>query len=428
VCRASRLAGVGRDGWGFLPDVAAAMGLSGARARAQAPRGSRRRLRALGLAVLGALVVSLVVSKAAQAYVYWANRTDTIGATGTIARSNLDGSGANQSFITGASSPGGVAVDAAHVYWANTGTIARANLDGTGVNQRFITGASDPDGVAVDAAHVYWANLGTNTIARANLDGSGANQRFITGAEDPFGVAVDAAHVYWANTGTSTIARANLDGSGANLSFITALGPGGVAVDAAHVYWANTGINGLGTIARANLDGSGANQRFITAGSYPDGVAVDAAHVYWVNGVGYGPPVPRDTQNTIARANLDGSGANQRFITGASFPSGVAVDALTLPPPPVGVVNEPRISVTGVASSRCRRANFRAHVSVSDALKLKRVDVVLDGRRIVHTHAKRIGARVLAIRLRAGSHTLKIIATDAAGKTTVLVVHFTRCG
>ncbi len=257
MCRASRLAGVGRDGWGFLPDVAAAMGLSGARARAQAPRGSRRRLRALGLAVLGALVVSLVVSKAAQAYVYWANRTDTIGATGTIARSNLDGSGANQSFITGASSPGGVAVDAAHVYWANTG------------------------------------------------------------------------------------------------------------------------INGLGTIARANLDGSGANQRFITA---------------------------------------------------ASFPSGVAVDALTLPPPPVGVVKAPRISIAGVASSRCRRANFRAHVSVSDALKLKRVDVVLDGRRIVHTHAKRIGARVLARRLRAGSHTIKSIATDTAGKTTVLVVHFTRCG
>jgi len=360
------------------------MGLSAARARAQAPKGSRRRLRALGLAVLGALVVSLVVSQAAQAYVYWTN--SSFGAD-TIARSNLDGSGANLSFITGAHFPDGVAVDAAHVYWANqdTNTIARANLDGTGVNQRFITGASSPDGVAVDATHVYWANFTTNTIARANLDGSGANLRFITGAEDPFGVAVDAAHVYWANTGTNTIAR-------------------------------------------SNLDGSGANQRFITGANGPEGVAVDAAHVYWVNGVGYGPPVPRDTQNTIARANLDGSGANQRFITGASFPSGVAVDALTLPPPPVGVVNEPRISVTGVASSRCRRANFRAHVSVSDALKLKRVDVVLDGRRIVHTHAKRIGARVLARRLRAGSHTLKIIATDAAGKTTVFVVRFTRCG
>jgi len=309
VCRASRLAGVGRDGWGFLPDVAAAMGLSAARARAQAPSGSRRRLRALGLAVLGALVVSMVVSQAAQAYVYWTTGTDTSGTTSTdtIARSNLDGSGANQSFITGASSPAGVAVDAAHVYWANPGTntIARANLDGSGVNQSFITGASGPAGVAVDAAHVYWANLGTKTIARAKLDGSGVNQSFITAGSFPNGVAVDAAHVYWANTGTNTITRANLDGSGASQSFIT-------------------GANGL------------------------EGVAVDALS----------PPPP--------------------------------------PPPPVGVVKAPRISIAGVASSRCRRANFRAHVSVSDALKLKRVDVFLDGRRIVHTHAKRIGARVLA--------------------------------
>ncbi len=361
-----------RSGEGRLQlDTVAPAARSAARARAQAPRGSRRRLRALGLAVLGALVVSLVVSQAAQAYVYWANLD-----THTIARANLDGSGVNQRFITSASAPEGVAVDAAHVYWANsdgrdpTGadTIARSNLDGSGVNQRFITGASVPEGVAVDAAHVYWANYSTNTIARSNLDGSGANQSFITGASVPIGVAVDAAHVYWANPDIP------------------------------------------GTIGRANLNGSGANQRFITGANDPLGVAVDAAHVYWAN---------FDT-STIGRSNLDGSGADQSFITGTKGPGMVAVDAL--------LVSEPRISIAGVASSRCRRANVRARVSVSDALKLKRVDVVLDGRRIVHTHAKRIVARVLARRLRAGSHTLKIIATDAAGKTTVRVVHFTRCG
>jgi len=39
-----------------------------------------------------------------------------------------------------------VAVDAAHVYWTNidANTIGRANLDGTGANQRFITTASSP--------------------------------------------------------------------------------------------------------------------------------------------------------------------------------------------------------------------------------------------------------------------------------------------
>jgi hypothetical protein len=56
-----------------------------------------------------------------------------------------------------------VAVDANHVYWSDlhiliagtdptgTGTIGRANLDGTGADQNFITGATIPEGVAVDA-------------------------------------------------------------------------------------------------------------------------------------------------------------------------------------------------------------------------------------------------------------------------------------
>ena len=46
-------------------------------------------------------------------------------------------------------------VEAGHVYWANsgtsafTGTIGRANLDGTGVDESYITGASTPFAVAV---------------------------------------------------------------------------------------------------------------------------------------------------------------------------------------------------------------------------------------------------------------------------------------
>src|SRR4051812_22654266 len=80
------------------------------------------------------------------------------------------------------------------------------------------------------------------------------------------------------------------------------------------VYWANARTD---TIGRANLDGTDANQSFIhVAGDFPQGVAVDDAHVYWT--------VPDG--NTIGRANLDGTGTNQRCITGASSPEGVAVD------------------------------------------------------------------------------------------------------
>ena len=157
----------------------------------------------------------------------------------TIGRANLDGTGVNQSFISGGSAPCGLAVDTAHIYWANLieGTIGRANLDGTAVNQNFITPAIVPCGVAVDGAHLYWANAGTgDTIGRANLDGTGVDLGFISGASNPCGVAVDGGHVYWGNGGNGTIGRANLNGTGVSQSFIGgASGPCGVAVDAVDV-------------------------------------------------------------------------------------------------------------------------------------------------------------------------------------------------
>jgi hypothetical protein len=52
-------------------------------------------------------LATLALAARADAFVYWANF-----GTGTIGRADLDGSGANQAFITGASSPLGVAVDA----------------------------------------------------------------------------------------------------------------------------------------------------------------------------------------------------------------------------------------------------------------------------------------------------------------------------
>src|SRR5438876_1031872 len=64
---------------------------------------------------------------------------------------------------------------AAFVYWTNfsaTYSIGRANLDGTGIDQSFITGASGKStyGVAVDGAHIYWTNSGNSgSIGRANL-------------------------------------------------------------------------------------------------------------------------------------------------------------------------------------------------------------------------------------------------------------------
>src|SRR5258705_103904 len=150
---------------------------------------ARSPLARLGLGVLVAFALVLVSAPAADAFVYWTN----YNVNGTIGRAETDGTGANQSFITGVNGPYGVAVDGSHVYWGNLNgnTIGRADLDGSNPNQSFIGGASSPRGLAVDGAHLYWANQGSNTIGRADLDGSNPNQSFINGAKTPFSVAVD---------------------------------------------------------------------------------------------------------------------------------------------------------------------------------------------------------------------------------------------
>jgi virginiamycin B lyase len=62
------------------------------------------------------------------------------------------------------------------------------------------------------------------------------------------------------------------------------------------------------TIARATLDGQQVSQSFIQGASNPGQVVVDASHIYWFN----------RGDGAIGRANLDGSGVNPEFIPGAA--------------------------------------------------------------------------------------------------------------
>ena len=215
-------------------------------------------------------------------HVYWANN-----ANGTIGRANLDGTAVNQSFIIGAQAPSGVAVDGAHIYWSNAGTngcepqatcagstIGRANLDGTGVNQAFITGAKAPLHIAIDSNYLYWANHGGTSVGRANLDGTGVNQNFVETSGNPAGLAVDGSYIYW-NT-DSGFGRANLDGSSVNPSFIMVGYSAGIALDSTHIFWGHFDT-GIDVIGRANLDGTGVNESFISGGNAPTGVAVAPA-------------------------------------------------------------------------------------------------------------------------------------------------------
>ena len=77
----------------------------------------------------------------------------------------------------------------------------------------------------------------------------------------------------------------------------------------AFVYWADLTAGNESTIGRANLDGTGADHRFITRTGDPSGVAVDAEYVYW-----------SDSGGTIGRADLDGTGVDRSFIAAGGVP------------------------------------------------------------------------------------------------------------
>ena len=91
-------------------------------------------------------------------HIYW-----TAGGATDIGRADLDGSNVDLNFIDPPNSfPYSLAVSATHILLLAHGGhgIGRANLNGTGVDENFIPNvyAPFPSGVAVDGAHVYWAN------------------------------------------------------------------------------------------------------------------------------------------------------------------------------------------------------------------------------------------------------------------------------
>ena len=257
-------------------------------------------------------------------FIYWSHGT-TVSPQG-IGRANIDGTGVDESFITGTSEARGIAVNDEFIYWANRGSIGRANLDGTGVDQNAIANVVNPFGqaVAVDGSHVYWTAIDTTNkglIGRANLDGSGRDDSFISysGASggDPQGVAVDGQHIWWSDS-SGVIGRANIDGTGVQPNFIDAgLDPRGVAASGGYVYWTNS--RGVGVWNNDQL-----YYRNLTLIADPLArfffVAADGQSVYWTNG-----------RAGIGRSSFDATVANYSLISGVTQPQGVAV---TPPPAP----------------------------------------------------------------------------------------------
>lgn len=94
------------------------------------------------------------------------------------------------------------------------------------------------------------------------------------------------------------------------------------------------------------------------------------------------------------------------------------------------VASEPRVSAGGVAGRRgsCTFSSFIVRVRIASPARMRRVDVLVDRRRIKRTRSKRFRVRVNTLRLKAGTHTFRVVATDRAGNRTVQRTRFRRCG
>jgi hypothetical protein len=284
----------------------------------------KERIRHTGFSavLLAALTLLIAAPHARGNFVYWAN-----GATqGSIGRAKINGTGANNNFITGLNQPSEVAVDSKFIYWSESGTnrIGRANLDGSGVNPSFVTtGVSGPLGLAVTAnSGIFWVNhdATTDTVGHANLDGSTPVGNFFdSGSVDVCGLAADQSFVYWLNTsgGPLAIGRAPLSGAGPNPNFIPVPSVGcGVAVDPSFLYW-----DAGNAIGRAPVGGGSSDAAFVpatAAGADPSGVAVNSQFVFWGNIAG------APGANFIGRANINGNAPNPALISGAGQPGGLA--------------------------------------------------------------------------------------------------------
>ena len=130
-----------------------------------------------------------------------------------------------------------MAVDAGHIYWATgatpglQATIKEAPLTGSRLPTILIgTGLVSPAGVAVDATHIYLADSGDGTVNERKLTGGGTIPLFGQ-ASDPAGVAVDSGHIYWANSDLGgTINEAPLTGGPVTTLVTGQQNPAGVAV------------------------------------------------------------------------------------------------------------------------------------------------------------------------------------------------------
>lgn len=157
--------------------------------------------------------------------------------TQSIGRMNLNGTGANDNWITFTNSglnSGWMTVVDNYLYFggganASSKVLGRVLLTGGTVTSVY----SDPcaiTGISSDGTYLYLAHYGCSTVGRVLLDGTSGNSNFITGlsSSDSWASQVWNGKLYILNN--SNVLKANLDGTGVINSYLSGVGSRGMTI------------------------------------------------------------------------------------------------------------------------------------------------------------------------------------------------------
>lgn len=263
----------------------------------------------------GAWWAVLLAAASAQGQIYVANF-----ASGTIGEYALSGQTINASFITGLSSPTGMAVSGGYLYVAQeNGTIRKYTTSGTLVNASLISGLYGPWGITISGNDLFVANGGgeSSTIGEYTTSGATVNASLVSGLGNPTGLATDGNYLYvtcWhtGNVGIYTTSGTAISSFGAPGAY-----PGGVVLDGnGHLY-----VSTLGGVGEYTTAGVPVNPLLISGGYNSGiGIALDGnGHLFWADNYGGAGG------NVIGEYTTNGQLINASFITGLSNPVAIVV-------------------------------------------------------------------------------------------------------
>ena len=251
------------------PAAAASAPVRGARWRRLVGADSRKRLLAVGGAVV--LAVSVLVAVAARGGPHFVAAANTVGVIDT-------GQPGLSAVVTGVGRPSGVAAGAGAVWVTDSANdlLSRINPATHAVVDQIPVGRG-PSGVAFGGGQVWVANQLDGTVSEVNPGGGWQVSLAIPVGIGPGAVAFGFGSVWVANVTSDSLSR--IDAATGKVVATIGLGssPAGVAVGAGSVWVA---AQETGELLRVDPAGDRVVQT-IPAGQSPDGVAVGAAQCGW---------------------------------------------------------------------------------------------------------------------------------------------------